>query len=89
MRPIKTILYSSHFSRSLKKLPRSLQPEVTKAEQRFRHDCFDTGLRTHQLKGKHKNLWSFSITYKHRLVFQFLSNDVVYFIDIGNHSIYQ
>ncbi|HEX9502964.1 MAG TPA: type II toxin-antitoxin system mRNA interferase toxin, RelE/StbE family [Patescibacteria group bacterium] len=89
MRPIKTVFYSSHFGKAFKKLQVSLQSEVVKKEAIFRRDCFDSKLRTHKLKGKNQDLWSFSVTQKHRVVFRFIFDDTVLFIDIGDHSIYQ
>ncbi|MEK9174525.1 MAG: type II toxin-antitoxin system mRNA interferase toxin, RelE/StbE family [Patescibacteria group bacterium] len=83
------ILYSSHFERSLKKLPQSLKAEVGQQELIFRKNCFNPQLKTHKLKGRYKDLWSFSITHKHRIVFKFLNKNTVYFIDTGDHSIYQ
>lgn len=88
MAAIKEIIYSSHFARAIKKLPHGLLEEVTKREMIFRRDCFDPQLKTHKLRGSHKDHWSFSITYKHRIVFRFLSPDTVYFVDVGDHSIY-
>jgi len=89
MRPIGTILYSSHFSRAVKKLPIELADEVSKQESVFRRDCFNPLLRTHKLKGKNRDLWAFSITAKYRIMFRFLTADRVYFMDVGDHSIYQ
>lgn len=89
MASIKTIFYSSHFERALRRLSLKLKDEVAKRETLFRRDCFDSRLKTHKLKGKYQEFWSFSITHKHRLVFRFLAPDKVYFIDIGDHSIYQ
>lgn len=88
-RPIKTILYSSHFARAMKRLSSELTSEVREREMNFRRDCFDQRLKTHKLKGRHRDLWSFSITHKHRIVFKFLAPNIVYFIDVGDHSIYQ
>ena len=89
MKAIKTVVYSSHFSRAAQKLPSELQKEVREREALFRRDCFYPRLRTHKLKGKQHDLWSFSITYSHRIVFRFLAEDTVYFIEVGDHSIYQ
>ena len=89
MKPIKTIAYSSHFERAIKKLPASLLKEAAKGERIFRRDCFDPRLHTHKLHGPQKDLWSFSLTYTYRIIFRFLSHDVAYFIDVGDHSIYQ
>ena len=73
----------------MKKLPVKLRSEVRRREVMFRSDCYDARLRTHKLKGKHRDLWSFSVTHKHRVVFRFLASDTAYFIDVGDHSIYQ
>lgn len=89
MKAVKKIQYSTLFERSLRKLSPDLLEEVQKREKLFRGDCFHPKLSTHKLKGKHKDLWSFSITHKHRIVFRFLSGDTVYFIDVGDHSIYR
>ncbi len=62
---------------------------VAEREKMFRSNCFDPRLKTHKLKGKFKNYWSFSITYSHRILFGFLDAHSVAFIDIGDHAIYQ
>lgn len=89
MTAINKVLYSSHFAKAFKKLSHNLKTEVVAHEKIFITDCFDPRLKTHKLKGKHKDLWSFSITYKHRLIFKFLAEDAVYFVDVGDHSIDQ
>lgn len=86
---IKIIQYSSHFMRAMKRVPLALLDEVREGEQTFRKNCFDPHLRTHKLQGRHQGLWSFSITHKHRIIFRFLAPDIVYFIDVGDHSLYQ
>ncbi len=89
MQQIKNILYSSHFKRSLKKIPLKLISIVEKREILFRKNCFDHKLRTHKLKGKKPALWSFSVTSSHRVLFQFIDNETVLFMEIGDHSIYK
>lgn len=89
MRPIKTIYYSSHFLKRYKKLPEFLKAAGSERELIFRKDCLNPKLDTHKLKGKLQDLWSFSITHKHRIVFRFLTGDAVLFVDVGDHSIYQ
>lgn len=89
MRPIKTITYSSHFERAFHNLPTPIQVLANKREKMFRRDCFDPRLKTHKLAGEFKELWSFSINYQYRIVFRFLDSNSVYFIETGDHSIYQ
>lgn len=86
---IRRIFYSSRFERSLKSLPVQEKEIIAEREKLFRANCFDPRLKTHKLKGKYKEYWSFSLTYSHRVLFEFISEDVVAFIDVGDHSIYQ
>ena len=86
---IRNIYYSSHFSRVFKKLDPKMQQEAVKKEKMFRNDCFDARLRTHKLKGRLEGYWSFSVTHSYRILFEFINDKDVGFVDIGNHSIYQ
>jgi len=54
----------------------------------FEEDPFHPSLKTHTLSGVVKDLWSFRITYEHRLVFDFTdeSRSGVILIDIGSHE---
>lgn len=61
---------------------------VVEHERLFRQNCFDPQLKTHKLKGKFKEYWSFSITHAHRILFEFIDAETVGFIDVGDHSIY-
>ena len=89
MPAIISISRSSHFIRSLKRLPLELQAETVEREKIFGTDCFDPKLKTHKLSGKLKNQWSFSVNYQYRILFEFLSKNEVLFIDIGDHDIYK
>lgn len=60
-----------------------------KREIIFRNNAFDPCLKTHKLKGKLNDHWSFSVTYSDRILFKFLKDDEVYFYNVGNHLIYQ
>jgi mRNA-degrading endonuclease YafQ of YafQ-DinJ toxin-antitoxin module len=82
------ILYSSHFARAMKKLDPGLKVIVAEREKIFREDMFDSRLRTHRLRGELAGYYSFSITYKYRILFEIEANDDVIFIDVGDHSIY-
>lgn len=54
----------------------------------FSGDPFHPSLKTHMLSGVLKGLWSCSITYEHRLVFDFIDEEQtqVLLIDIGLHE---
>ncbi len=83
------ITYSSYFSRSFKKLPRTLQEQAIEKEKIFRKDCFDARLKTHKLKGILQGFYSFSVSHTHRILFEFNKNKGVSFVDIGDHTLYQ
>lgn len=88
MTPIARITYSSHFLRAFQNLPWDVQQAAAKRENIFRKNCFDPRLKTHKLHGSLAGHWSFSIQYKYRIMFRFLAPDQAYFIDAGDHSIY-
>jgi addiction module RelE/StbE family toxin len=52
----------------------------------FAADPHDSCLRTHKLTGELRGLWSFTVEYDVRVVFQFLPNNRVMFVDVGTHD---
>ena len=83
------IFYSPHFARSYKKLPESVKILAEKREKVFRKDWQDTTLDTHKLKGKLAGFWAFSIDKRHRILFEFVDKDIVYFHNVGDHDVYK
>ena len=65
-----------------------LKASFSKKIVQFADDPFHPSLKTHSLSGVLKGLWSFRITYEHRLVFDFLDEQrtQVLLIDIGSHK---
>lgn len=86
---LKKIHYSSPFFKELGRLTDEELKIVEKREKIFLNNCFDSRLKTHKLRGKWENYWSFSITFSKRIVFRFLKEGEVLFLKIGDHSIYQ
>ncbi|MDO8617723.1 MAG: type II toxin-antitoxin system mRNA interferase toxin, RelE/StbE family [Candidatus Uhrbacteria bacterium] len=86
---IKRILYSSAFERALKKLDVKYAELVNERTRIFQDNCFDPRLKTHKCKGMLKSYWSFSITYSHRILFEFQDDGTAAFINVDDHSIYQ
>jgi mRNA-degrading endonuclease YafQ of YafQ-DinJ toxin-antitoxin module len=86
-----TIYYSRRFERSYQHLDPQIQRSAEKRVAMFRRDPLDPRLKAHHLHGQLKNLWSFSVDARHRILFEFLDDrrTEVIFLDIGNHSIYQ
>lgn len=83
-----SIYYSSEFKKSAKKYS-SHRNKIEKTIYKFKLDPFDASLKTHKLSGKFKNYWSFSVDYHLRILFEFISDDSVGFIDMGTHEVYK
>lgn len=83
------IIYSPKFAKEYKKLPSNIKDIAENNFLLFKNDPFDMRIKTHKLKGRLKVLYSFSIGYKYRIIFEFSSDKkVAYFHMIGNHDIY-
>ena len=82
------IVYSPRFEKDYNKLPHPIKEKAVNKEVIFKLDPFDKRLKTHKLSGELFGLWSFSIDYKYRIIFEFTSKKIVVFHAIGSHSIY-
>ena len=83
------ITYTKRFVSKYKKLPRNLKLLFERAERIFLKDEFDPRLKTHALTGKLKNYWSFSVDYKHRVIFKLEDKKSAWFLSIGTHDVYR
>lgn len=83
------ILHSPRFIKKYQKLPKEIKLLAEKREEIFRQDPFHPSLKTHKLKGKLKDQYSFSITYNWRIVFHFESENLVGFDTVGTHEVYK
>ncbi len=83
------IEYAPSFLRQLKKLPPTLQTEALQKIALFKHRENHRQLEVHKLTGRMQGKFSFSINYKDRVVFKWLSKNSAGFFAIGDHSIYK
>lgn len=83
-----TIYYHPRFAHSYRKLPLEIQERAEERVGMFRANPFDSRLDTHKLHGRLSGQWSFWITGKIRILFEFDGKDAI-FLDIGGHDIYQ
>jgi mRNA-degrading endonuclease YafQ of YafQ-DinJ toxin-antitoxin module len=88
-RPIHKVSVTPRFDRSFVKLPQPVQEIANSKDHWFRLNAFDPRLKTHPLKGKLKGLWSYSVNYDYRILFEFLSPSEVLYHDIGTHNVYR
>lgn len=83
------IRFKPSFVREFKRLPADLQDEALERIEQFKDLNNHQKLKVHKLQGKLKNYYSFSVTYSHRIVFEYEEKDIVTFLAIGDHSIYR
>lgn len=80
--------YKPAFLRALKKLPLDLREEAKLRIRECTADPFATNLRTHKLSGPLKHLWSFSVNYRYRIVFEIGEGENATLLMIGDHRVY-
>jgi mRNA-degrading endonuclease YafQ of YafQ-DinJ toxin-antitoxin module len=83
------IYYTNKFKREYKKICKEIKIKAESQEFIFRKNPFDKRLKTHKLNGELEGLFSFSVDFKNRIVFEFINNDNVCFYSIGGHDIYR
>lgn len=83
------VKYKPSFVREFKKLPSDLREEALERIELFKDIDNHKKLKVHKLKGRLKDFHSFSVTYSHRIVFEYESRETVVFLGIGDHSIYR
>ncbi len=83
------LVWDKKFVKILKKWGKKHPNLIKKYEDRltlFVDTPFEPTLKTHGLSGNLAGYWAFSITYEHRLVFKFLSEEKVLLIGVGTHD---
>jgi len=85
---INSVFYSSSFKKSVKRYL-SQRNKIEKSMLLFMSNPFDASLKTHKLTGKLSPYWSFSIDHHLRVLFEFIDEETVGFIDLGTHEIYK
>ena len=82
------INYKATFVRSFDEMEISLQEEILEKIELFRDKNNHNKLKVHKLHGALKDCYSFSVNYKIRIVFQYLSKKEVAILAVGDHEVY-
>lgn len=82
------VAYTRAFFKRLRKYEDSFQEMVHEKIEEFKDTENHRRLRVHKLHGSFSGSFSFSITYKTRIVFEYLSKTEVVLLSIGDHDIY-
>jgi len=83
-----TLIYAPRFVRYFKRLPKDLQEEALEKIELFKDNKNHPGLKVHKLHGRFSSCLGFSVNYKTRIVFQYISKTGVALLAIGDHDIY-
>lgn len=83
------ISVTPQFKKMFSKLENSLQDEALEKIDTFKSPDNHQQLKVHKLHGKYQDCHSFSVNYKIRIVFQYLSSTEIVLTAIGDHSIYK
>lgn len=84
-----TILFTPSFDKQVRKLPPALLNAVSDALEAFKDRSNHQKLKVHKLHGRLKNCHAFSVDYKHRVVFRWITKHKVLLLDFGDHSVYE
>ncbi|MDP3726270.1 MAG: type II toxin-antitoxin system mRNA interferase toxin, RelE/StbE family [bacterium] len=82
------IIYLSSFLRKFKTLDSDLQEEVLEKIELFKDKNNHKQLKIHKLHGPLSGRYSFSVNYKTRIVFLYVSKKEVALLAIGDHAVY-
>ena len=88
-RVISEVSFSSLFDKKYRILPKRIQDLARKKDSLFREDAFHPLLRTHKLSGEFKDYWAYSVNQQYRVLFYFIDDHTVAYINIGTHEIYK
>lgn len=83
---MKEILVTQEFIRLYKELPLPVQKRAEKQERLFRQNPLHPSLHTEKLMPKEREVWSFRIDKRYRIIFRFLGKEKVLFLLVGHHN---
>jgi len=77
------------FVKKFKNLDADLQEEILEKIELFRDTNNHQQLKVHKRSGPLKDRYSFSVNYKTRVVFEYISKKEVVLLAIGDHNVYK
>ncbi len=83
------IAYTPAFERQFHALDTALQEEALEKINLLKETINHRQLKVHKLHGPLRGRFSFSVNYKFRIVFAYLSKDEVILFAIGDHDVYR
>ena len=83
------ITYAASFLRKFKNLEEELGDEIVEKTALFRSRANHRTLKVHKLHGELSNYLSFSVNYRVRIVFRWITKNNAFFTAIGDHDVYK
>lgn len=83
------VAYTPAFERQFHALDTALQEDALEKINFFKDIANHRQLKVHKLHGQLRGRFSFSVNYKYRIVFAYLSKDEVILHTIGDHDVYR
>ncbi|MDY6898997.1 MAG: type II toxin-antitoxin system mRNA interferase toxin, RelE/StbE family [Cyanobacteriota bacterium] len=91
---MKNLVWSAKFVRKFKRLTKKntqLRIQIEKTLELLIEDPFDSSLRTHKLKGDLDGVWSCSVDYDNRILFEFVidtesGEEEIFLLTLGSHD---
>ena len=84
-----SLIYPPFFIRKFNRLEDDLQEEVAQKIALFKNIENHSVLKVHKLHGRFSGCLAFSVNYKFRIAFRYVSKNEVLLLDIGDHDIYK
>ena len=83
-----TVSFKASFLRQMNKLDADFREEAVDKIDLLKEISNHKFLKVHKLHGPLEGLFSFSVNYKARIVFQYISKNEVALLSIGDHDVY-
>ena len=80
------IRVTREFEQRYRELPTPIRHRAEKQTELFRENPFYPSLHTEKLRPKEREMWSFRIDRKYRIIFSFLDGSTVLVFTVGPHD---
>jgi mRNA-degrading endonuclease RelE of RelBE toxin-antitoxin system len=80
------VFATAEFEKRYRELPAPVRKKAVKQETLFRENPFYPSLHTEKLEPRNREVWSFRIDKKHRIIFRFLEENKVLLLTVGPHD---
>lgn len=82
------VAFTSAFFKRLNKYEEEFKEVIFEKIEEFKNLENRKRLKVHKLHGKFSDSYSFSVNYKTRIVFEYISKNEVALLSIGDHDVY-